>query len=63
MRFIFLNVNSTLPKIDEIRSNAKLTKNIVIGLRVINSFMTEAVIIYKPVYWFAPQINGLVSIW
>ena len=45
MHFIFLNVNSTLPKIDEIRSNAKLTKNIVIGLRVINSFMTEAVII------------------
>ena len=28
-----------------------------------NSFMTEADIIKKPVYWFAEQINGLVSIW
>ena len=27
-----------------------------------NSFMTKAVIIYKPVHWFALQINGLVSI-
>ena len=30
---------------------------------VLNSFMTEAVIIYKPVHWFARQINGLVSVW
>ena len=28
-----------------------------------NSFMTEVSIIYKPAYWFAEQINGLVSIW
>ena len=28
-----------------------------------NSFMTEAVIIWKQVHWFAPQITGLVSIW
>ena len=27
----------------------------------INSFMTEAVIIQKPVHWFAEQINGLIS--
>ena len=26
-------------------------------------FKTEAVIIQKPVQWFAPQINGLVSKW
>ena len=25
--------------------------------QVFNSFMTEAVIIYKPVHWFALQIN------
>ena len=31
--------------------------------RAFNSFMTEAVIIEKPVHWFAPQINGLVSVW
>ena len=30
---------------------------------VVNSFMTEAVTIQKPVHWFALQINGLVSIW
>ena len=29
----------------------------------IKSFMTEVVIIYKPVHWFAEQINGLVFIW
>ena len=29
----------------------------------INSFMTEAVIIQKPVHWFAEQINGLISTW
>ena len=29
----------------------------------INFFMTEAVIIQKPVHWFAEQINELVSIW
>ena len=29
---------------------------------LLNFFMTEAVIIQKPVHWFAEQINGLVSI-
>ena len=29
----------------------------------VNPFMTEAVIIKKPVHWFAEQINVLVSIW
>ena len=28
-----------------------------------NPFMTEAVIIWKLIHWFAKQINGLVSIW
>ena len=28
-----------------------------------NSFVMEAVIIQKPVHWFALTINGLVSIW
>ena len=28
-----------------------------------NFFMTETVIIYKLVHWFATQINGLVAIW
>ena len=28
-----------------------------------NSFMTEALIIQKPVHWFMEQINVLVSIW
>ena len=28
-----------------------------------NPFMMEAVIIQKPVHWFAEQINGLVPIW
>ena len=36
----------------------QMTKNILTNL-----FMTEADIIQKPVNWFAPQINGLVSIW
>ena len=39
---------------------------LAIGLPILphdfNSFMTEAVIIYKPVHRFAKQINGLVSI-
>ena len=30
---------------------------------ITKSFMTEVRIILKPVYWFAMQINGLVSIW
>ena len=30
---------------------------------VFNPFLTEAVIIYKPVHWFAEQINGVASIW
>ena len=30
--------------------------------QILNSFMTGAVIIYKPVHSFAEQINGLVSI-
>ena len=29
----------------------------------VNYFVTEGVIMQKPVYWFALQINGLVSIW
>ena len=29
----------------------------------INSFMKEDPVIEKPAYWFAMQINGLVSIW
>ena len=29
----------------------------------LNFSMTEAVIIWKPVHWFAEQIDGLVSIW
>ena len=33
------------------------------GTLCINSFMTEVPIIWKPVHWFAEQINGLVSIW
>ena len=32
-------------------------------LLTFNPFMTEAVIVYKPVHWFAEPINGLVSIW
>ena len=32
-------------------------------LETLNPFMTEAVIILKPVQLFAPQINGLVSVW
>ena len=30
---------------------------------VFNSFMTEVLIIQKPVYWLAVQVNGLVFIW
>ena len=30
-------------------------------LHMFNSFTTEADIIWKPVHWFAEQINGLVS--
>ena len=35
------------------------------GLKVylVNSFMTEDLIIQKPVHWFVLQINGLVSTW
>ena len=32
-------------------------------LKLVNPFMTGAVIILKPVHWFAEQINGLASIW
>ena len=34
----------------------------VISSVVLNTFMMEAVIIQKPIQWFAEQINGLVSI-
>ena len=33
------------------------------GYLLINSFMTEVPIIWKPVHWLAQQINGLVSKW
>ena len=33
-----------------------------IDLHAINSFMTEVLIIWKPIHSFALQINGLVSI-
>ena len=29
----------------------------------VNTFMAGVPIIYKPVHWFALQINGLVPIW
>ena len=41
----------------------KLFQQIMSILIQFNSFMTEVVIIQKPVHWFAEQINGLVSIW
>ena len=34
-----------------------------VSLHGYNSFVTDVSIIYKPVHWFAQQINGLVSIW
>ena len=46
--------------LDTLRVNLKLTI-ILFGLNF-NSFMTEVAIKYKPVHWFALQINGLVSI-
>ena len=44
--------------LDTLRVNLKL----IIILFGLNSFMTEVAIKYKPVHWFALQINGLVSI-
>ena len=38
-------------------------KLIKILVSPVNSFMTEAIILQKPVHWFDLQINGLVSIW
>ena len=48
---------------DHEKNNNYVVSHIILAyLLIVNSFMTEAVIIYKPVHLFAEQINGLVSI-
>ena len=53
-----------MPKKNQFARDQNFQYNIVAGFYTLfNSFMTEAVIIYKPVHWFALEINGPVSIW
>ena len=49
---------------DHEKNNNYVVSHIILAyLLIVNSFMTEAVIIYKPVHLFAEQIKGLGSIW
>ena len=55
---MFLEFSET--NLDTLRVNLKLI--IILFWLNFNSFKTEVAIKYKPVHWFALQINGLVSI-